>query len=304
MPAIDTMTRWTLAGTWLVDNNYWEMFLNFPMHPDLQKYCGINVTQLFPELLEEGEDMLVGAWLQCAMGMKSSPYICTQGAFRAKQNIKGDRHDSKNTFQWDHLEKNLPCLATYNATRPEVQKIRQNELTVSDIVQYMDDAQTLAATEELSWLAQSKTAKTLCYLGLQDAAQKRPMGSQRPGAWAGAVVSTDTGMVLKSVSRDQWVKTQQKVRWIAKYLEVVDDCTSREEEGSTEKHKACPDYLKLVDEFTSIEEGSSTEEHNTCPKGEIPFKQLERIVGFLVYVSQTYTCMVPYLKGIYLTLNS
>ena len=46
------------------------------------------------------------------------------------------------------------------------------------------------------------------------------------------------------------------------------------------------------------------EKQEDCPDGQIPFKQLERIVGFLVYVSQTYTCMVPYLKGIYLTLNS
>ena len=38
--------------------------------------------------------------------------------------------------------------------------------------------------------------------------------------------------------------------------------------------------------------------------GMIPFKTLERIVGFLVYVAQTYTSMVPYLKGIYLILNS
>ena len=44
LPTIDTMTRWTLAGTWLADNDYGEMFLNFPMHPDLQKYCGIDLT--------------------------------------------------------------------------------------------------------------------------------------------------------------------------------------------------------------------------------------------------------------------
>ena len=201
------MTRWTLTGTWLADNDYGEMFLNFPMHPDLQKYCGIDLTRLFPELLEEGADLLVGAWLRCAMGVTSSPYICTQGALRAKQIIKGNRHDPNNTFQWEHLEKNLPCSTTYDATRPAVRKVRKDGLTASEIVQYMDDARTLAANEELSWLAQSKMAKTLCYLGLQDAARKRRMGSQRPGAWAGAVVSTDTGMVLKSVSKDRWVKT-------------------------------------------------------------------------------------------------
>ena len=151
---------------------YREMFLNFPMHPELQKYCGVDLTRLFPELLAEGEDKLVGAWLRCAMGVTSSPYICTQGALRAKQIIKGDRHDSTNTFQWDHLETNLPCSVAYNATLPEVRKVRKDGLTASNIVQYMDDTRTLAATEELSWLAQSKMAKTLCYLGLQDASHK------------------------------------------------------------------------------------------------------------------------------------
>ena len=198
----------------------------------------------------------------------------------------------------------MPCSTTYNATRPAVQKVRKDELTASDIVQYMDDARTLAATEELSWLAQSKMAKTLCYLGLQDAAQKQRLGSQRPGAWAGAVVSTDTGMVLKSVSKDRWVKTQQKVRWIAEYLKGGEDGAPMEEEGPTEEDKAGPVSLKLADEFTPTEAEASMEERNACPEGEIPFKQLERIVGFLVYVSQTYNCMVPYLKGIYLTSNS
>ena len=36
----------------------------------------------------------------------------------------------------------------------------------------------------------------------------------------------------------------------------------------------------------------------------IHFKTTERFVGFLVYVAGTYTMFTPYLKGIYLTLNS
>jgi len=36
----------------------------------------------------------------------------------------------------------------------------------------------------------------------------------------------------------------------------------------------------------------------------IPFKPLERIRGFLVYTTRTYPSMVPYLKGIHLTLDS
>jgi len=37
---------------------------------------------------------------------------------------------------------------------------------------------------------------------------------------------------------------------------------------------------------------------------EMPRERLERIRGFLVYLSRTYTDMVPYLKGIHLTLDS
>ena len=64
---IDTMTRWALTGTWLDDNNYGDMFMNFPMHEDLQKYCGIDVTQLFPELQKERGDLTVECWLRYAM---------------------------------------------------------------------------------------------------------------------------------------------------------------------------------------------------------------------------------------------
>ena len=41
-----------------------------------------------------------------------------------------------------------------------------------------------------------------------------------------------------------------------------------------------------------------------APPGKINFKTTERFVGFLVYVSQTYTSFVPYLKDMHLTLNS
>ena len=84
------MTRWALTGTWLDDNNYGDMFMNFPMHEDLQKYCGIDVTQLFPKLKWEGVDLTVGCWLHSVMGLKSSPYNCTQGGLRANQIVEGN----------------------------------------------------------------------------------------------------------------------------------------------------------------------------------------------------------------------
>jgi hypothetical protein len=51
LPTIDSMSRWVITGAWLADNDYGEMFLNFSLHPDLRKYCGVDLSQLFPELI-------------------------------------------------------------------------------------------------------------------------------------------------------------------------------------------------------------------------------------------------------------
>ena len=51
--------RREVAGSWLADNDYGERFLNFPLHPDLRKYCGVDLSQLFPDEDVEGADDIV-----------------------------------------------------------------------------------------------------------------------------------------------------------------------------------------------------------------------------------------------------
>ena len=63
LPTVDTMTRWVIAGTWLADNDYGDCFLNYPLHPDLQKFCGIDLSQLFPDLTRLEAQLLVGVWI-------------------------------------------------------------------------------------------------------------------------------------------------------------------------------------------------------------------------------------------------
>jgi hypothetical protein len=76
--------------------------------------------------------------------------------------------------------------------------------------------------------------------------------------------------VQKMVTQERWEKTQKKIDWIWRAFQ--------DERGGD------------IDE--------------DCPKGHIPHKKLESIRGFSVYVARTYTTMVPYLKGIHLTLDS
>ena len=61
--------------------------------------------------------------------------------------------------------------------------------------------------------------------------------------------------------------------------------------------------MDLRDKYSEPESTKFSDETLVSP-GKIEFDTTERFVGFLVYVSQTYTSFVPYLKGIYLTLNS
>ena len=159
--------------------------------------------------------MVVGVWLRCAMGLCSSPYNVIQGALVAKRFVLGDPNDSDNAFQWSFVTENLPCLQSYDASQPRLQKWREDGLTASEIAQYVDDLRLVTASKELAWQAGSQVAKGLCWLGLQDAARKRRMGSQRPGAWTGSVVRSDGGSVRNSVTKDRSTKVQLKVSWLA-----------------------------------------------------------------------------------------
>ena len=72
-------------------------------------------------------------------------------------------------------------------------------------------------------MCSSKMAKGLAFLGLQDAARKRRMPSQIPGAWAGATVSSDETVVRKGVTKERWEKLKLKVRWITSEIGLSDE---------------------------------------------------------------------------------
>ena len=156
-------------------------------------------------------------------------------------------------------------------------KIWKDGLVASDIAQYVeDDIRIMVPTEELAWLCSSKMSKGLAFLGLQDAARKRRMPSQTPGAWAGATVSSDGMVVRKGVTKERWDKVKSKVRWIAS-------------------------EIRLKDEFTTKTFGNLTKASNEdrgAPEGKLHFKTTKSCVGFSVYVFMTYTSMVPYVKTI------
>jgi hypothetical protein len=95
---------------------------------------------------------------------------------------------------------------------------------------------------------------------------------------AGAVIVSDETGVYKLVTDARWEKTRRKIRWFASYVGLVPK--NEEDEEQLEK------------------------ERKMCPFGQLPHKTAESYRGFLVDVSRTYSAMVPYLKGIHLTIDS
>lgn len=278
LPTVEAMSRTVLPSCWCGDRDFGEMFLNFPLHPLARKFSAVDLSQLLLVNIKRAEDEhFVGQWTRNAMGLKTSPYLAVQAATRVKRKFLGNPADPDNPFNWSHCELNLPGSDRYDPTMPWIRKVRRDGLIATDLHIYVDDVRITGTTQELVWNAGSRVAKLCSFYGLQDAPRKLREPSQEPGAWAGSVVSTTNEVVTKFVTKDRWRKTQGCIRWLAKKVGVPGDnwsCGLPEDEDS-----------------------------KTSPSGTLPHKQAERIRGFLIYVSRTYRAMVPYLKGLHLTLD-
>ena len=152
-------------------------------------------------------------------------------------------------------------------------KLRKDGKLAAAVTGYVDDFRIVARDEEAAWSCSSRFAKRLCWLGMQDAARKRRRPSMKPGAWAGATVSSDEATVRKGVTEERWKKLRTKVWWLARHAGL---------EVDTEDHE--------LDNVMPLRVSQ--------PVDCIHYKTTESIVGFLVYVAMTYRSLMPYLKGI------
>jgi hypothetical protein len=204
------------------------------------------------------------------MGLRPSPYQAVQGALVMKRLALGNPDDTTNVFQWDRVDLNLPGSLDYRTGLPWLAKRRVDGTVAVNVHSYVDDERVTGPTRELTWAGSSKLAKLRAYLGLQDAARKWREPSQEPGPWAGVVIHSRPGEpIVKLITQVRWDKTKRVLREI--------------QELFTEAHHRC---------------------RSTGRNIRLPRSTLESARGFLIYVSRTYTSMVPYLKGLHLTIDS
>lgn len=212
--------------TWMGDLDLGEMFLNFWLDEQLRPYAGVDVTSLGRrELNDKGELVYVHQdlihriwerWERTCMGLKSSPYVCTQTFGWCEDAIRGNRMDEKNPLNWDRVILNLPGSDGYDPSKPWVHRIcKATGRLASFFGVYIDDCRSGASTERGCWEVSRRIASLANYLGIQDAPRKRRAPSKTPGAWAGSICVPLSGVGLfVAVSQEKWEKGQMMVnKW-------------------------------------------------------------------------------------------
>jgi hypothetical protein len=120
--------------------------------------------------------------------------------------------DKCNELRWDWIELNLPGAKKYNPSKPRVQKWNKDKKCIAgDISAFVDDGRMLGKTLDHVWRICRQVCSRFQYLGMQDATRKWRPPTRCPGAWAGAVFSTSSNKVTKSVTSEKWKKGKDLV---------------------------------------------------------------------------------------------
>jgi hypothetical protein len=260
LPTVETLLRGTGPGTWMVDLDIGEMFLNFMLAEDARHLVGIDISQFFLEEIKEGKFTNWEIWMRCAMGLKVSPNHAIRALLHAEEFLLGNPLNKDNPFHTARVKLNLPGTEKYDPTLPWFSLMRFDDLLASILATFVDDERVHAASEALAWKCAHQIATREAYLGIQDAARKRRPPSQNAGAWAGSIVWTNKSEVGVLVSEERWLKTRRIVR---KWLDIV-----RKDENA-----------------------------------DLNTKDLLSDRGFIIYISRTYRMIIPYLKGLHLTID-
>jgi hypothetical protein len=233
-------------GYYSVDIDLGEFFLNFPFPELLRNFSGIDLTPFRKALekcgftlVEDVDGLWKVRWERCWMGCRPSPFFAIRFYYWAEEFARGHHLDPDNKLRWDEIRLNLPGDPKYDPSLPSVMKWDALlEKIAGNILAFVDDLRASGYSVEAAWAVARQVASRLQYLGIQDAPRKRRPPSQTPGAWAGAVFSTQELRVEKSVSQAKWDKAKGLVSELL--IQAV---------GNEAEHEFCYKRLEQVRGF-------------------------------------------------------
>jgi hypothetical protein len=211
-----------------MDLDMGEMFLNFPLPMLFRRLSGIDLAPFKDKLgyshISNNEFLI--RWERCWMGFKPSPYYATRFYYWAEEFVRGNRREKTNPLRWDEIRLNLPGDKGCDPTLPRVMKWDlEIDNIAGDVLTFVDDSRASGLNEEVTWKIGRQVASRLQYLGVQDAPRKRRPPHRKTGAWAGAIFSTENGLITQTVSQEKWDKGKDQIKELT---DAFEDCPDAE----------------------------------------------------------------------------
>jgi hypothetical protein len=267
MPNGSAATNLMSFETYLTDSDVGEIFPNFAMDPKLRPHAGVDLRSL-SHCLKNYEtpisDEESELWERLFMGMAPSPYIAIRMYYVAEEFCRGPASAKDNPMGYDEVRLNLPGSSDYNPSLPRVMKWNQAAKAIAG------DVVTFVDDLRASGHSVENSWQVSRQLGSQLqylGIQDAPRKRRPPSQTPGAWAG---GIFLSANGR------------ITKYFSV-------------EKWKRGQTMIRWLQD-----------EVNDCPNNRLwlNFKRLESTAAFLCHLSMTHEGFRPFLKEIYLTLNS
>lgn len=265
LPDIDSVCRTMDVGYWSVDNDYGEMFLNFWLHEDLRPFVGVDLTGLFPERVKARSDGGSGTFQVVSDKQVMGLSPAPYGSCQAGARARViARGDRENTHNVFRWDKVVLNLPGSESYDPS-----------------------------RPWVYKARDDGTVAVDLTQFVDDLRLAAATLIEAWLG---STHLGKIASYLGyQDTPRKRRPPSQTPGDYIgcrtdSVHHDCVSK---GVSPER-----WSKVFRHLETIESWLGTD------PTRIPYKDLESIRGYLVYICVTYRAANPYLRGIHLTLDS
>ncbi len=167
LPSLNLLLRIMDSNMLMSDRDMGEMFLNIGLDPRVCEFAAIDLGPL--ELSPEECSHRWMTWARNLMGFRSLPYNSVKMYLIVEEILKGNRHDSGNAFQYNHVPPNLPGTAKYNPLIAWLSKRRSGGLLASNVVCFVNNQCIMGAGSARVIKAGHALSSRESYLGLQDA---------------------------------------------------------------------------------------------------------------------------------------
>ena len=181
LPSIDCALRGMNFGSWAIDFDLGDMFLNFPLPQSLRPYVGIRMEQLH-DIIEsmEGQPLIWTweSWVRYLMGFTASPFCTIKTYYHAEEFVIGDPKEKGSPVRWDRVIVNCIGSPSFDPRLPMIMKWDDERNCIAgECSTFVDNGRCTGKDDEHAWQVSQRYTQRLQFLGIQNA----PRNTRPPG---------------------------------------------------------------------------------------------------------------------------